>query len=265
MTKWLLLFVLPIGLADSPEPPVAPVEIPKIFELSPTPVAPVDVAAPLPLTKLHYRWFSIKNYTGATTWEIDVDNVVKVIEVDKPNGFVIGAVEGTDEPTKNDVPLGAVVVTPYGTKEGLVKLVAYGVVNGKAKRLDSIKLLVGPLPPPPLPPVPPLPPTPPQPVNPLPSPTLKVLMLYERQDKLSKEQTAMFSSEPVHNAITKAGGSWHCWSYTDDTSKESQWWQDAAKRPHSGVAWVVISSPKGFYEGSPPASPADFITLVGKY
>ena len=243
------------------EPPLAPATPPRIVEASPRlkEVPVIDSGASLGLSKLHYRWFRIKDYTGPITWEVDNEGIIGLQEYAEA-GRLFGAVEGQDDPTFNDITKDAVVV--WYKKEGAVKLSALGVVDGKPKRLDSIRLLLGPQPPP----VPPGPGPGPAPApSPLPSTNLKVLMQYERQDKLTKEQTATFSAVVVHDAIKKAGGEWRCWSFADDTSKEAQWWQDAAARPHSGIARVVISSPKGFYDGLPPATPADFITLLGKY
>lgn len=280
MTKWLLLFVLPIGMVDSPEPPLAPVEPAIITELSPRPVTPIDVAKPLPLSMDRYRWFGIKNYTGSVTWEVSDPTVIDLIEVAVPS-IIIGKVEGSDTMTQNAVPAGAVVVTAKA--QGLCKLTAYGVVNNKAKKLDSIKLLVGPLPPPPVPPipvppipVPPVPPEPPVPPAPIPDAGLHVLIIEEtsQRSKLPAAQAAIFQSKNMANYLNTncpidSGGKTHAWRVYDQNVtlvNEQPWVQKLMSRTRASVPWIVISNPgKGSYEGPLPANDTDAIALIQKY
>lgn len=257
-------------LADSPEPPIAPaVEIqpPKIHELSPAPIVPVDVAKPLAVSFDRYRWFTVANYKGAVTWEMSETGIVDLIEVEKAVTLV-GKVEGDDKMTMHAIPVGTVIVTAQ--KEGLVSLVAHGVVNGKSKRLDSIKLLVGPMPPPPIPPQPPqppvppgppVPPAPPAPVNPLPSSNLKVMIRYDAGKTYPADVTGMLNSTEATNYIKQAGGEYRRIPFTESVLNDSQWFKDAAARKATGAAMITISSPKGFYEGL-PASQADFLAKL---
>lgn len=126
-----------------------------------------------------------------------------------------------------------------------------------ARRLVEVAL--NPIPPPG--PVPPGPaPTPG--VNPLPSDKLRVLMTYDTADTLTAKQNGILRSTLVHAAIELGGGEWRTWSASADAGNEKQWWKDAhargktKKQPH-----VIISSPKGFYEGFPDSVDA-FIVEV---
>lgn len=148
----------------TPDPPAPPksVKPPHIHELTPikvvdppkppVPIEPVvDPAKPLPLSTDRFRWFEVADYTGPVTWDTDNEDIITVIPADKADS-VIGRIEGSDKAQKYPVPVNAgVVTTADKRKEGLASLRAYGVVDGKAKRLDTIAILVGPQPPPPTP------------------------------------------------------------------------------------------------------------------
>lgn len=140
-------------LAADPVPPFPPSGLaPRIVELTPnvpsqSPLTPTP-GAPLSITALHYRWWTIKDYTGPVTWENDNESVVSIKEVLEAT-TLLGLAEGAAEDDFYKLPVGAVVAKGRGV-EGIAKLSAFGVVGGRAKRLDTIVLQVGkpPLPPP---------------------------------------------------------------------------------------------------------------------
>lgn len=119
-------------------------------------------------------------------------------------------------------------------------------------------------------PIPPGPtPNPPAPSNPLPSDKLRVLTVYETADKLTSAQNVVLKSDIPQQAIKAAGGDYMCLDQNNDPTKYTadQWWKDAWKRKPASASppKIIISSPKGFYEGDIPASVADFTTLLKKY
>jgi len=131
----------------------AAVAPPELIELSPTPPAPMPVVSPESPVSVQvgkYRWFKVSGYAGPVTWEVDGAGM-GFKECDKPLSL-FGTVSGQAEPTFSEVPAGAVIV--WGKTPGDVKLHAFGVVDGKAKRLFSKSFTVdgsAPQPPPPKP------------------------------------------------------------------------------------------------------------------
>ena len=118
---------------------------PEIVELSPVPkqADPKPVTIPDTLSVGKYRWLGIAGYDGVVTWQVDSVAAI-TFETDSPTKL-IGVVEGQTAPTLNDVPAKSLVL--YGKAEGVTRVEAWGVVEGRAKRLAS-KVFGGADPPP---------------------------------------------------------------------------------------------------------------------
>lgn len=156
------------------------------------------------------------------------------------------------------------VYTVKPLNEGKCELMTWivGTTDDTKIQRFAVEVNLGPRPPPVDPDVPPVP-TPS--ANPIPSDKLRVLFTYEDHKTLPKEQRAILDSVLVHNAIAKAGGDWRCWPVNADASQEADWWQKAMAHPRKRPLWVIISSPKGFFEGPLPATYQAMIDLIGKY
>lgn len=255
MTRYmlaLLAFTLGIGVSgadlDGPAPLVRlsddPATAPKIVEASPVAKSvTIEFGAPLKLSQDRFRWFKVLNATGPITWEVEPEGVIGLQEFTKA-GQLFGTVEGADQPTFSDIADGSVVV--WRKTDGLVKLTAYGVVGGRAKKLDRITILCGPQPPPkPVDPV-----DPPKPPSPLPSDKLRVMMIYESENKLTADQSSAMRATEIKNSIKAAGGEWRCWDKDVAYNMEAEFWKKAMDRgKDKTLPWVIISSPMGFTEG----------------
>ncbi len=232
---------------------------PQIVELSPQAVQPLppppDASKPIPLAVKSYRWFSVKNYTGAVTWEIEGDTKSAWFkELDKPRS-VVGEVNGSGDPTFAEIPAGAVVV--YGKSKGTVKLVALGVIDGKAKRFPSITIAVDGAEP--IPPVPPVPPVPPNPV----AAKLFVVVVEEERSR-TPEIAAVIGDTNYWSGLKAKGHDWR--RYDKDT-------QDPVGKTYAGfvagkVPTVVIadlSNGKVLGNFPLPSTAALLETEVNKY
>lgn len=159
--------------------------------------------------------------------------------------------------------------------------IVVGVAQDKsAPLLANCKVTIGnpPVPPvPPVPPTPPVPPVPPVPPTPPPIPTVgfRVLILYD-STKLAQmpaaQQNILFSRtfRDLLNSTCVAGTDgktkeWRIWPVDTDASGESTVWQDALKRPHTSLPWILLSDGKTGYEGPLPANITDATALVKKY
>ncbi len=118
----------------------------------------------------------------------------------------------------------------------------------------------------------PLPPTP----NPAPIPVdgYRVMFVYETADlsKYSKDQVAvLYDTQNVRaylNSHCVKNGTTPEYRFFDkdmDLSQESPIWQNALKRPHTTLPWVLISDGKTGYEGVMPANVNDTMSLLKKY
>ncbi len=263
----------------TPDPPT-PVKPPKIHELTPlqpapAPVVPtVDPSLPIPLSTDRFRWFEVKDYTGSVTWDTDNADIIQVIESIKADTDVIGRVEGTEKAARYSVPANAGIVTTAG-KQGLATLRAYGVVDGRAKRLDTITILVGPQPPP----VPPGP-TPPGPIPPGPTPGpapipdagFRVLIVYE-SSAITAAQANVINSTIMRKyldgkCVKGPDGKTTEYRILDkDTvmSNESSLWQKAMQRPHPNLPWIIISNGRTGTEEPLPTTIDATMALIKKY
>lgn len=163
-----------------------------------------------------------------------------------------------------------------GLPAGRYRFAAVGAgKTGEEVRAD-FTVVVGtpPLPPVPPGPNPPVPPVPPTPV-PIPGDGLHVLMIYETGDvsKLPAAQANVLYSSNVrsylngHSPLGPDGKTheWRVWDKDVDASAESKLWQDAMKRPHASVPWIIVSNGKTGFEGPLPSSVDDTIKLLKVY
>ena len=128
----------------------------------------------------------------------------------------------------------------------------------------------GPNPPGPTPPGPG-----PDPFNPPPIPGdgLRVLIVYESGDTLPVGQHSILYGKTVRdylNATCPVGPDgktreWRIYDKDVDTTGESKLWQDALKRPHPSIPWIVISNGKTGFEGPLPATVDATLELLKKY
>lgn len=199
MSLFALIFAGAASAAD-PVPIPNPVAVPGIVELSkvaPLPPRATDVDL-IDVGKT--RFYKIANYEGPVTYEVEGDAVlIKEVEKAITLGIVI---QGETEPSYPDVPAGSVIL--WGKKPGTVELSAWGVVNGRAKRLLTKSFRVGGLIPPPIPPpvVPPVPPVPDPPVTP---PSTAFYFLVVRKDGPADPAFTRTMGDPAWADLRKAG------------------------------------------------------------
>lgn len=156
-------------------------------------------------------------------------------------------------------------------------LLAWTALHGEATDAAACTIHVsgvGPVPPGPNPPGPG--PNPPGPA-PIPADGLHVLLVYDKSDlgKMPKGQELALRSDAVRaylNGHCPAGPdgktkSWRLWDREVDATGESKLWQDAFKRPRTGLPWIVVSNPQkgGGYEGPLPADEDGMLKLLKKY
>lgn len=258
MRATILFLVLIAGPAwgQAPTSPAVPAK-PAIVELSPRAI-PQLPPGPLPLSADRYRWFFIKDHVGPVTWELENEKSIGFRGTDKPLSL-FGRVEGSPKPDFHEVPAEAAIV--WGIEAaGPVKLSAFGVVNNRAVRLDTITLMVGPRPPPEPEPNPEPTPT----DNPLPSDKLRRLIVFDTSKTYSVAQVGMINSALSQDYIKQAAGEWRTLGVADDASALPEWWRKAkARAAGKTMPFVIISSPKGYYEGS-PATHADELAQLKK-
>ena len=130
-------------------------------------------------------------------------------------------------------------------------------------------------PPPPPPPVPPVPPVPTVPPSPIPSPGLRVLIIYESADltKYPPAQTAILYDQSLRmylDSVSVLGPDlktheYRIWDKDVNLVGDSQLWKSAMSRSHPQLPWIVIANGVTGYEGPLPANTVDTIALVRKY
>jgi hypothetical protein len=128
----LLLSILPAAFAtDPPSPP--PATPPLLVELlkSKREPEPVKEEATDVIDVNRARFFGVKNYVGPITYELAGKSLM-LKEVEKT--AMLGLIkQGEKLPTWDDVPAGSVVL--YGLEPGPAELRAWGVVDGKPKKI----------------------------------------------------------------------------------------------------------------------------------
>lgn len=163
-----------------------------------------------------------------------------------------------------------------GLPSGRYNFTAVGSLNDKHVR-QAFVVVVGDAPPPP-PPVPPGPvppgPIPPGPA-PIPLPGLRVLVVYESAETLSREQGSALSSQEMRGWLNRycARGpdgktaEWRVWDKDVNVANVAAHWREAMARPRKTLPWIVISRPEkgGGYEGPLPGNIQDMMTLLRKW
>lgn len=132
----------------------------------------------------------------------------------------------------------------------------------------------GPTPVPPGP-TPPNPPTPPLPPAPIPADGFRVLMVYESSElgKMPSEQEVVLTSQTIRQYLNSRCPSgpdgktkeWRIYDKDTDASGESKVWQDALKRSHPTLPWIVISDGKNGFEGPLPKDVNATLDLLKKF
>lgn len=109
-------------------------------------------------------------------------------------------------------------------------------------------------------------PKPPEPVNPIPSEKLRVLCIWESAKTLPAAQTGVLNSTIWKADVAALGGDERVFDKDTDLAGPgiAPFWNQAIKRARTGLPWVVMSSPKGFYEGPLPATVAEMQALIKK-
>jgi hypothetical protein len=241
---------------------------PEIIELSPIPKQTTPTPPPMPdtLSVGKYRWLGITGYDGTVTWQVD-SRAALSFETDAPTK-AIGIVEGQSSPTVNDVPAKALVL--YGTAEGVTRVEAWGVVEGKAKRL-AVKVFGGEGPRPPPDPKPDVDPTPSP--APIPGDGLRVLVVYESMATLPAAQSAAIYGQEMRDYLNAKcpkgpdGRTPEYRIYDKDTpmDNESKVWKDAMARKRDSIPWLIVSNGKTGFEGPLPATLAETMKILKQH
>jgi len=246
--------------------------LPRMVELSPVKekAAPVTPPADSPTVDINkYRVFALKDsagkeWAGPVTWEIEGDSL-GFKEAAKPL-TLFGVIQGQNEPTENDVPVGGVVI--WGKQDGVTKLVAYGVVDNKAKKLFSRTFTVGQMPQPP-PPV--------DPIIPKPKPVVtsfRVALVFESGQTMTAAQTNVFYGGVVEEWMTanctggKAGWRRRDRNADGDADQKFNEMWTAAKPALTTTPCVVVEVNKKIeiipFEPTPAAMVAKLAEYKGK-
>ena len=156
-----------------------------------------------------------------------------------------------------------------GDAAGSYKLLFITSIGDKPVVAPCVVTIPGP-PPPPVPP-----PSPPTPSAPIAGDGLRMLIVYDsaHADKLTTgQQAAVYgkSTRDYLNAKTPLGADgktheWRIWDKDVAVDAEEKVWQDAMKRPHASLPWLIVSNGKGGYEGPLPSGIEETMTILKKY
>ncbi len=231
----------------------APAQTLKPVFPEPKPV-PVTVD-PTPLDVGKYLSYSIDGHTGPITWEIEGSGA----------GFkecakaltLFGLVQNTTEPGEYEIPANAVIL--WGKTPGVVKLHAFGVVEGRAKRLLSKSFVVGgsvPIP------------DPIDPVNPI-EPGKRIVLIVEETADAAANRAAVFADKGLRDYIAMKAHLWRCVDKDvvdgkGQTPKDLVPWIEKSKS--AGIPRLFITTDKGkiLYEGNVPTTADGILTQLKK-
>jgi hypothetical protein len=150
----------------------------------------VPVGTPTPCDPGKFIWLDVSGYTGVVSWDFSTPGVVALLP-DQPAGVVAeyypGIKQGESSPQWHKGP-SKTAVPCLGVKEGSVVIAAWGVADGRAKKIAELTVQVGPRPPPDVTPKPVEPD-----VKPVPVTSFRVIMVFESGAKMPQGQfDAMF-------------------------------------------------------------------------
>lgn len=191
---WLavLLVVAPLFAAD-PVPKSDQVTGPKLVASPsvPSPQQPPP-GVPVPCDPGKFVWLEVKGYTGPVTWNFSTEGVVALLP-EPPAGqaakeYFPGVLQGESTPQWHKSP-SKTAVPCLGVKAGSVTISAWGVLDGKAKKLAALTLQVGPAPP-----IEPVDPVEPKPV---PVTSFRVFIVFESGKTYSADQVSVMSGKVV--------------------------------------------------------------------
>lgn len=128
MYKALAFILLSVPLSLAADAPAIKLRSPEVV---------VRVVAPA-LKVGEFQVFGLDNYTGSITWELEGD-CVKLHEL-KEAVKRIDWPDGADAPVMTDIASGTLIIR--GQSAGTAKLSAWGVIDGKAKKLASKTIIV---------------------------------------------------------------------------------------------------------------------------
>jgi hypothetical protein len=236
----LLLFTSGLAYADPP----------------PMPPAPVPNPAPLVVPKA-----VTTNKRGTATIEVTTSG--KSVVVANPFDDVTDVFRlYSDDPAKY-------VFRFEGDAAGSYKLLFITSVGDKPVLAPCVVTIPGP----PAPPAPP--PGPPTPPAPIAGDGLRMLIVYDsaHADKLTTGQQAVIygkSTRDYLNAKTPLGADgktheWRIWDKDVAVDAEEKVWQDAMKRPHPTLPYLIVSNGKSGYEGLLPVGVEETMTILKKY
>lgn len=121
------------------------------------------------------------------------------------------------------------------------------------------------------PPVPIDPVTPATSDAPIAGPGFKALIVYDKTAVISAGQQSAIDGKTVrdylesHCAKEGSGKAYRIWPVQEDFTGAPAVWQDAMKRPHPNIPWLVVSDGKTGFEGPLPKTIAETMTIFKKY
>lgn len=170
---------------------------PKIVASPAAPVAEqpkLPVGAPVPLDPGKFVFLDVTGAQGPITWEFSTPGVIALL----PDGatavdYYPGVKQGESTPAWHKAPTKSSVPC-LGVKQGAVTVSAWGVLDGRAKKLAALTLQVGPAPP-----------DEPKPVEPKPQPvtSFRVILGYESGQTMTQAQTNVLFGSVVETWLNE--------------------------------------------------------------
>lgn len=194
---WLAVCAVGIQAAD-PIPPAEQKQPARIIASPTTAVVQPAIPAgtPVPLDVGKFVFLDVQGHSGPITFEFTSPGVVALLP-EPPAGAVVsdhfaGIKQGESSPQWHKSP-SKTSVPCLGVAEGFVKISAWGVDAGRAKKVAELTIQVGPRPPPPDPkPIDPDKPKPPVPVT-----SFRVILGYESAATMTQAQVNVLYGSKV--------------------------------------------------------------------
>lgn len=175
---------------------VSPLQAQTKIVVSPGPALPMPAAGLALLDPGKFVWLDLPDAVGPVSWDFSVPGLV-ALPPDGTGDVFGGVKQGSTLPDWHKAP-SKTAVPCLGVAEGSVTISAWGVVDGRAKRLAQLTLQVGPAPPGPSPQPPgPNPPGPtPQPVK-----SFRVFLTYESGQTITPAQSNVMYGNVVEEYL----------------------------------------------------------------